>query len=108
MAYNIFMYKSSLTDEQRKALAFSYGFISRNTDGVINYCLGSGVELQKFPEQFRQTYADEITKVNDWLEKDEIFKSGMEASLQENKEMLYEVLKRAERSDQTDDCGRNR
>lgn len=92
MAYNIFMYKSSLTDEQRKALAFSYGFISRNTDGVINYCLGSGVELQKFPEQFRQTYADEITKVNDWLEKDEIFKSGMEASLQENKEMLYEVF----------------
>lgn len=69
MAYNIFMYKSSLTDEQRKALAFSYGFISRNTDGVINYCLGSGVELQKFPEQFRQTYADEITKVNDWLER---------------------------------------
>lgn len=92
MAYNIFMYKSSLTDEQRKALAFSYGFISRNTDGVINYCLRSGVELQKFPEQFRQTYADEITKVNDWLEKDEIFKSGMEASLQENKEMLYEVF----------------
>lgn len=92
VAYNFFTYKSPLTEEQQNELSFSYAVIHRNTDGISDYCRGYGVELKNFPQQFLQTYADEIATVNEWMEKDGIFKGAMDASLQQNRKTLLEIF----------------
>ncbi len=93
IVYFIF-YNGSLSEEQQRDVSFSYAFIIRHTDGISAYCRQHGVTLQKFPARFKENYAREIAVVDDWLNKDEMFKMSLEEYLKENQAELFDMYEK--------------
>lgn len=61
------LFPPKLTDEQADKVARSVIFIYRHTNGYTEGCAHTGYVLQKYPDDFKAYFADDIAKLNNDL-----------------------------------------
>ena len=65
---NPFTHAAQLTDDQVMNIGNSVTFIYRNTETLPNICAQQGYTMQKYPNDFRQYFAENIRNLETFLE----------------------------------------